>query len=261
MVSKIVALALLGALASHVNAYYWHGEISYEKHDLQATAWKIHPVDVQVPGNEALVWEVTDPQGNPPEPIFDQYGYLNVYPGLLQSGGSGPQMTHLVTMVDGAMIAFACTKMDEIQLPGSSGSTITRRVYRCQNPDYFGVKGTPIPKPTTTPVATTPCPVATVTVPVTVTTATPPKPTTTPPKPSPTCAAGFIGKKNGQGRDGACCSHSNDCRDTCVNGICRDRCLTGFEGKKNGKGPNGACCSHSNDCKDTCVWGICGVHP
>jgi hypothetical protein len=30
---------------------------------------------------------------------------------------------------------------------------------------------------------------------------------------------------------------------------------------KNGKGPNGACCSHSDDCKDTCVYGICRVHP
>ncbi|KAK3814055.1 MAG: hypothetical protein J3Q66DRAFT_402637 [Benniella sp.] len=41
----------------------------------------------------------------------------------------------------------------------------------------------------------------------------------------------------------------------------RDRCLTGYEDKRNGKGPNGACCSHSDDCKDTCVKGICGVHP
>jgi hypothetical protein len=38
-------------------------------------------------------------------------------------------------------------------------------------------------------------------------------------------------------------------------------CIPGYRGKRNGKGPNGACCSHSRDCKDTCVKNVCGVHP
>ncbi|GAA5814307.1 hypothetical protein MFLAVUS_007801 [Mucor flavus] len=38
-------------------------------------------------------------------------------------------------------------------------------------------------------------------------------------------------------------------------------CKAGYRGKRNGKGPNGACCSHSDDCLDTCVSGICGVSP
>ncbi|KAG2229952.1 hypothetical protein INT48_003497 [Thamnidium elegans] len=38
-------------------------------------------------------------------------------------------------------------------------------------------------------------------------------------------------------------------------------CKSGYRGKRNGKGPNGACCSHSDDCLDTCVSGICGVSP
>lgn len=38
-------------------------------------------------------------------------------------------------------------------------------------------------------------------------------------------------------------------------------CKSGYRGKRNGKGPNGTCCSHSDDCLDTCVSGTCGVSP
>lgn len=40
-----------------------------------------------------------------------------------------------------------------------------------------------------------------------------------------------------------------------------ETCILGYLGKRNGKGPNGACCTHSNDCLDTCVKGVCGVTP
>ncbi|KAF9354435.1 hypothetical protein BGX34_011022, partial [Mortierella sp. NVP85] len=110
------------------------------------------------------------------------------------------------------------------------------------------------------------------------TTTTAPRPTTTtrPPTPSSTCIPGFAGKRNGDGPHGACCTHSDDCDDTCVKGVCRDddwvpttttrpastrspspspSCKPGFSGKRNGDGPDGACCTHSDDCIDTCVKG------
>ncbi|KAG0217549.1 hypothetical protein BGX31_000202, partial [Mortierella sp. GBA43] len=32
-------------------------------------------------------------------------------------------------------------------------------------------------------------------------------------------------------------------------------CFGGYLGKRNGEGPNGACCSHSDDCEDSCIKG------
>ncbi|KAF9365913.1 hypothetical protein BGX34_007589 [Mortierella sp. NVP85] len=268
MVSKLVGLSLLAALACHVNAYTWYAHLVYKGtgDSLTATKFKIHPVDVQIPGNDqALIWEgdINDPPLYPP---YDQFGYAKV-----DLGEYGQELEALSTTRAPRLVHFPCTKIEQFEQQGPSDTIFTWKVYSCANSDYDGKEGIRVPPPTTTtavPVTTTSCPAVTVTVPVTVTTTnppkpttTPPKPTTTPPKPSPTCLAGYRGKGNGKGPDGVCCSHSDDCKDTCVKGICRDRCLTGYEGKRNGKGPNGACCSHSNDCKDTCVKGICGVHP
>ncbi|KAK3806687.1 MAG: hypothetical protein J3Q66DRAFT_421377 [Benniella sp.] len=260
MVSKIVCLSLLAALASTINAYYWHVEIYYDDATQTGARYKIHPVDVQVPGSEALVREndITEYAEFRP----DGYDDISMY---TTSSASGLELDPLLG--SDSITAIPCTKMDEFKKDG-----IMRKVYECTHSSIIGKKGNPRPPPVTTtpaPVPTTTCPVVTVTVPVTVattnppqTTTNPPKPTTTtPPIPSPTCTAGYKGKKNGKGPDGACCSRSDDCRDTCVKGICKDYCLAGYEGKKNGRGPNGACCSHSDDCKDTCVYGICGVHP
>ncbi|KAI9257801.1 hypothetical protein EDC94DRAFT_586255 [Helicostylum pulchrum] len=38
-------------------------------------------------------------------------------------------------------------------------------------------------------------------------------------------------------------------------------CAVGYKGKRNGQGPTKAFCSHSDDCKDTCVNGACNKHP
>jgi hypothetical protein len=229
-------------------------------------------VDVQVPGNDRALILNGDMTTVPTLPPWNVYGYGNISfnIGFYQSK---PELLRVYEYGNGRF-DFPCEKIEEFVLPETSTTNATTwKVYSCKNPDYNGRKGIPVPGSTTTappaatttaPVATT-CPVVTVTVPVTVATTNPPqtttKPTTSPPKPSPTCLAGYKGEKNGKGPDGACCSDSYDCRDTCVTGVCRDRCLTGYEGKKNGKGPNGACCSHSDDCKDTCVYGICGAHP
>jgi hypothetical protein len=38
-------------------------------------------------------------------------------------------------------------------------------------------------------------------------------------------------------------------------------CIAGYREKKHGNGPTGACCSYSDDCLDTCVQGVCGTAP
>ncbi|KAK4510494.1 uncharacterized protein ATC70_004924 [Mucor velutinosus] len=38
-------------------------------------------------------------------------------------------------------------------------------------------------------------------------------------------------------------------------------CVSGYSGQRNGGGATGACCNHSDDCLDTCVQGVCGITP
>ncbi|KAL7325210.1 hypothetical protein PS15p_207726 [Mucor circinelloides] len=75
------------------------------------------------------------------------------------------------------------------------------------------------------------------------------------------CQAGFKGKKNGRGPLDACCSHSDDCQESCINGKCNapiaSTCYTGSNGKSKGDGYNGACCEHSDDCWESCIEGKC----
>ncbi|KAI9485256.1 MAG: hypothetical protein EXX96DRAFT_471815 [Benjaminiella poitrasii] len=75
------------------------------------------------------------------------------------------------------------------------------------------------------------------------------------------CQTGFSGKKNGMGPEGACCTHSNDCQESCIKGKCNapiaSTCYTWSIGRRRGDGFNGACCSHSDDCWESCVNGKC----
>jgi len=270
MVSKIVGLTLLAALASTVSAYTYYAHLVLPDPTALNSVVKVHIVDDQVPGNnEAVFMEYRFPG----YPDFDQYSSFKKY-GYTQIEASiifRDSEVELNRLTEPNMFTmFSCQRIDRFTQPGPCNSTLTWKVYSCENKNFYDKKGIPAPPPTTsTPVVPlVPCPTTTTNPPPQTTTTnppkpttTPPKPTTTPPKPTPTCLAGYNGKGNGKGPDGACCSKSGDCKDTCVQGICRDRCLTGYEGKGNGKGPNGACCSKSGDCKDTCVKGICGVHP
>ena len=87
---------------------------------------------------------------------------------------------------------------------------------------------------------------------------------------SSSCTSGYSGSGNGQGPNGACCTSSDDCQDTCSSGRCSgastlptstpSSCLSGYAGKGNGQGPTCACCKSSNDCLDTCNSdGTCGA--
>ncbi|KAG2229953.1 hypothetical protein INT48_003498 [Thamnidium elegans] len=97
---------------------------------------------------------------------------------------------------------------------------------------------------TTTTATTTTTTAVTVTTTATTTTTTI---TTTILPPSPSCTTGYLGKNNGKEPTKACCSHINDCKDSCVKGVCgtgvatpitttkpgssAPTCTTGHEGK------------------------------
>lgn len=63
-------------------------------------------------------------------------------------------------------------------------------------------------------VPVTPSPTPTIPIPTTTRT------TTTTSSPKPLCVGGSPGKRIGDGLTGACCTHSDDCKQTCKNGVC-----------------------------------------
>jgi hypothetical protein len=69
---------------------------------------------------------------------------------------------------------------------------------------------------------------------------------------------GMCGTSDGSGSPTFGCSGSTKTIST-VNPSAT--CTAGYSGKANGAGPTGACCTTSNDCVDTCTNGVCGVHP
>lgn len=204
MVSKIVALSLAAMLASSVNAFSWYAHITYKNNEYATTRFKIHPIDAQVPQNEvALVWTGGVSQSENPQPPFETYGYGRIG-ALYDPLASGPEL--MLIYVDD--LETPCTKIEQFNDPDDA--TITWKVYSCSNPNYAGRKGISVPGPT--------CPTVTATVPATTTN--PPQTTTKPPKP--TCHPGFVGKRKRNGPNGACCLYSDDCKNTCVNGVCGD---------------------------------------
>ncbi|KAK3816289.1 MAG: hypothetical protein J3Q66DRAFT_369863 [Benniella sp.] len=244
MVSKIFALTLLAAVASNVNAYYWHAETVFQHLSQDIVKYVIHPVDIQVPGNDEAVVAVggiilnEDTEGM--TLLFKKHGYEDINMALDRANG---ELISLRAMDRQKEIAvFSCAKMDEIDEEGFYNHMVTRKVYSCGNSAYYGRKGIPVPTPTTlalvTPttvaVATTTPPavvttmttnvVTTTNLPTTIVTSVATEPiittTTLAPQPTPTCLAGYRGKRNGKGPNGACCSHSDDCKDTCVKGVC-----------------------------------------
>ncbi|KAK3816285.1 MAG: hypothetical protein J3Q66DRAFT_342135 [Benniella sp.] len=261
MVSKFFALTLVAAVASQVNAYYWHVETFYQRFGEETSLfYNVHPVDIQIPGNtEAVVaWGGIVLDDNPYTVTihFNEHGYENVY---LDMDHSTQELTALRAMDNKLQekAVFSCVKMDEFLSEELYNREVTKKVYSCGNRAYFGRKGIPVPTTTTRAVPTTTTTVAvpttttlppaivtttntnvvtTTTVPTTTRTtttaivattivtsvATEPIITTTTlvPKPTPTCLAGYRGKRNGKGPNGACCSHSDDCKDTCVKGVC-----------------------------------------
>ncbi|KAF9365915.1 hypothetical protein BGX34_007587 [Mortierella sp. NVP85] len=226
MISKIAALALLVALASRVDAYYFHAEIAYQG-PLAAIQYKVHPVDIQVPGNDALVMEgemrINSTSMTLP---YEQYGYKNVRM-YVKDAESGAELAFLSVFAfppNTPTPQFDCAKTDEFRQEGPN-TIVIHKAYICSNPVYYGRKGIPATTTTPTPAVSTTCLAAP-------TTTAPPQPTLPePPLPVPTttytappvitCTPGYKGKKNGKGPNGACCSSTKDCKNKCVKGVCR----------------------------------------
>ncbi|KAK3816288.1 MAG: hypothetical protein J3Q66DRAFT_401452 [Benniella sp.] len=232
MVSKLVTLSLLAALASNVNAYYWHVETVFGHAGGAYIDYKIHPVDIQFPENDAVVDKGGIPLNEPANLSltlgYSAYGYEDIN----MSFDLEKEELIALRAMDGQKekATFPCVQMDEVLEKGDYWETVKRKVYSCGNPAYYGVKGKP--KPTTTTLA----------VPTKTTVVT----TTTTKVPTTTTIVNAV---------------AVDPINNAIAPRAYPSCFPGYGGKRNGKGPNGACCSHSDDCKDTCFNGICGVHP
>jgi len=215
MVSKLVTLSLLAALASSVNAYYWHVETVFGHNGGAYIDYKIHPVDIQFPENDAVVdkggFPLKEPANLSMTINYSVYGYEDIN---MSFDLEKEELVALRAMEGQKEKAtFPCVQMDEVSEAGDYWETVKRKVYSCGNPAYYGVKGRPKPVTTTLAVPTTTTVVATK--PMAVAAA---LPLTSPSYPY--CIGGYKDERNGEGPDGACCSHSDDCEDTCVKGIC-----------------------------------------
>ncbi|KAK3816286.1 MAG: hypothetical protein J3Q66DRAFT_388487 [Benniella sp.] len=255
MVSKLVTLSLLAALASNVNAYYWHVETVFGHAGGAYIDYKIHPVDIQFPENNAVVDKGGFPLNEPANLSltlgYSAYGYEDIN----MSFDLEKEELIALRAMDGQKekATFPCVQMDEVLEKGDYWETVKRKVYSCGNPAYYGIKGKPKPITTTRAVPTT-----TTTVAVTTTTTPPPAVVTT-------TTTNVVTTTNVPTTTTIVTSVATEPITTTTTTTLAPQptptCLAGYRGKRNGKGPNGACCSHSDDCKDTCVKGVCGVHP
>ncbi|KAF9344045.1 hypothetical protein BGX34_006050, partial [Mortierella sp. NVP85] len=176
MVSKLVTLSLLAALACNVNAYYWHVETVFNHAGGASIGYKIHPVDIQFPQNNAVVdiggFPLKEPANLSLTLGYSEYGYEDI------NMSFDLQKEELIALraMDGQKekALFPCIQMDEVLEEGYYWETVKRKVYSCGNPAYYGIKGKP--KPTTTTLAV---PTTTTTIAVTTTTTPPAVVTTT----------------------------------------------------------------------------------
>ncbi|KAG0220509.1 hypothetical protein B0O80DRAFT_497098 [Mortierella sp. GBAus27b] len=259
MVSKIFGLALLAAAASHVRAYYWHAEVVYEHLNIEGLKYVIYPVDSQIPENQQYFTAkggiALDYHGDTMIINFNRGGYANVSMVLNRADDELVALKNMVGLFPVEKSQFPCTKMDEVtEYDDFYRRDFVRKFYTCSHPDLYGVKGVvfnPPGQPTTTPTTTIPTTTIITTIPTTTSASSvnptssasssssfsggifpPVEPTTTdftswypttttaPPKPTSSCLAGYKGKKNGKGPNNACCSHSDDCKETCIQGVC-----------------------------------------
>ncbi|KAI8071377.1 hypothetical protein BC940DRAFT_294307 [Gongronella butleri] len=170
---------------------------------------------------------------------LNQFYNVTIQPGKLDN-----DVVSLTTIEDGGIV-IPCTLMDEYhevwnnpyvddaqEFPNGFQNhwqfvCFDKRIFR----DVGASLPTTVATSTTTSSATTTATITASTTTTTTTTTPSASPTTTKTTttttktttktPTPTCIAGYKGKLNGQGPNGACCSSSDDCKETCVKGICK----------------------------------------
>ncbi|KAF9345617.1 hypothetical protein BGX34_004599, partial [Mortierella sp. NVP85] len=157
MVSRIFALMLLAAVVSNVHAYYFYAEVAFHE-SINGLRYKIHPVDIQVPGNDkALLQEggiAFDYGGESMILGYKKYGYEDINMGLDRANGELTSFRALDIYFKEKAV-FPCVKMDEHEEVGLYSEIVTRKVYTCASPAYYGRKGNPVPSPTTPAVTRT----------------------------------------------------------------------------------------------------------
>ena len=164
------------------------------------------------PAGEILVFPNTDWRLN-------QFYNVTITPGDVYN-----QVPSLKTKETGLIIP--CILADEYHAPPNTTKEElpygfpNHWLYACIAPELFHDRTVPIAVPTTTAIPTTFVPVPTVVPNTTVKHTTIAKPTTTV-EPKPTCLPGYKGKLNGDGPNGACCSSSDDCYESCIKGVCK----------------------------------------
>ncbi|KAF9116834.1 hypothetical protein BGW39_002573, partial [Mortierella sp. 14UC] len=234
------ALLLAGIFASVANAYYYKVNVmaQSEYHWVKC----VNPTTMDFKDIDPSTGKHWAGIGGPclsPDSTSDYLKFSNsdwrlnqFYNVSVTAGDVYNQVPSLKTKETGLVIP--CTLADEYHAPPNTPeeqlpySFLNHWVYVCIAPELFRNRTEPIVVPTT--IVTTPLP--TTTVPTIVQPTITIQPTTTAlpvtavsptasAKPSPSCLSGYRGRRTGRGPNGACCSHSDDCIESCVKGVCK----------------------------------------
>ncbi|KAG0014266.1 hypothetical protein BGZ82_001820 [Podila clonocystis] len=237
-----IAWLWAGVFASVANAYYYEVDVMAINKDV----WQkcVRPRTFDFKGIDFSTGKRWAGIGNPcANPQFAT-GYLmfsntdwrlnQFYNVSIAAGDVYNQVPSVKTKETGLVIP--CTLADEYHAPpGTPKEQLpydfpNHWVYVCIAPELFRNRTEAIVMPATTTtmsLPTTAVQLTTTTLPATTvnpTTGVKPTTTVTPvttAQPLPTCLPGYRGKRTGRGPNGVCCSHSEDCIESCVKGVCK----------------------------------------
>ncbi|KAF9900346.1 hypothetical protein EC991_007465 [Linnemannia zychae] len=242
-------LLLAGIFASVANAYYYEVDVMAINKDQWVKC--VNPNTFDFKGIDPSTGKHWDGIGGPCASPQYQTEYLvfqnsdwrlnQFYNVSVTPGDVYNHVPSLKTKETGLVIP--CTLADEYHAPPDAPEEHipfgfpNHWLYVCIAPELFRNRTEPIVVPTTTTTTSLPTttavqpttavpattiPTTTDTPAVTETPTTTAKPTTTvKPTPTPSCLPGYRGKRTGKGPIGACCSHSDDCIESCVKNVCK----------------------------------------
>ncbi|KAF9540647.1 hypothetical protein EC957_003932 [Mortierella hygrophila] len=238
-------LLLAGVFASVANAYYYEVDVMAVSKDQWVKC--VNPATYDFKGIDPSTGKHWDGIGGPCIFRDDATHYLEFhntdwrlnqfYNVSITAGDVYNQVPSLKTKETGLVIP--CTLADEYHAPPNTPEEQlpfrfpNHWLYVCISSELFRNRTEPIVVPTT--IATTSLPTTTVqtvqpttiiqstttALPVTAVSPTASVNPTTTAQPTLSCLPGFRGKRTGRGPNGACCSHSDDCFESCVKGVCK----------------------------------------
>ncbi|KAG0286385.1 hypothetical protein BGZ96_009488 [Linnemannia gamsii] len=239
-------LLLAAVFASVANAYYYEVDVMASSKDHWVKC--VNPMTYDFKGIDPSTGKPWDGIGGPcfssleKKPRYLEFSNTDrrlnqFYNVSITAGEVYNQVPSLTTKETGLVIP--CILADEYHAPPNTPKDQMpydfpdHWLYVCIAPELFRNYTGPIAVPTTvvpTTVVTTSLPTTTAqtieptttfqptTSATTVAPTTSVKPTTAV---QPSCAPGYRGKRTGRGPNGACCSHSDDCIESCVQGACK----------------------------------------